>query len=68
MLVSIFVAVSQLRLIIWKRHKLNPTLSSLKANFAMPEKRTKLFYGNFYNIGHANKTQAKLGVTTTREH
>ena len=40
MSVSTFVALSQLRLIIWKKPELNPTLSSPKANFAMPEKKT----------------------------
>ena len=37
---SIFVALSLLRLIICKKPELNPTFSSLKANFAMPGKKT----------------------------
>ena len=40
MSVHFFVALSQLRLIIWKKPELNPTLSSLKTNFATPDKKT----------------------------
>ena len=35
-------------IIIIKKPELNPTFSSLKANFATPDKKTTAFYGNFY--------------------
>ena len=70
MSVSIFVVLSQLRLIIWMKSELNPTFSSLKANLAVPEKKTIIFNGNFYNTGHANKATSETRVPqgTSKKH
>ena len=65
------MSVSIFHLIILKKLELNPIFSSLKANFATPDKKRtvilwQLLYRDCYNIGHANKAQAKLGLTPPR--
>ena len=48
MSVSNFHCPEPVELIILKKPELNPTFSSLKANFATPDKKQQLFYCNFY--------------------
>ena len=46
--VSIFHCLESVEFIILKKPELNPAFSSLKANFAMPDKKTTVILWNFY--------------------
>ena len=48
MSVPIFHCLEPVQLIILKKPELNATFSTLKVNFATPNKKTTVIFGNFY--------------------